>query len=132
MEDYSDGSDNEEELEEELEDEEVEEDPIEISQQIIEFEELEEGQYIVGSNSCGGHFVAKIETKKTDSITVNILKQDTAAKDIFKDSTDRQNKGRTIPINNVIMILPWPTLIQSSGKYRNYMQYLFHGPINLN
>ena len=132
LEDYSDGSDNEEELEEEFEEEEVEEDPIEISQQIIEFEELEEGQYIVGSNSCGGHFVAKIETKKTDSITVNILKQDTAAKDIFKDSTDRQNKGHTIPINNVMMILPWPTLIQSSGKYRNYMQYLFHGPINLN
>ena len=131
LEDYSDGSENEEELEEELEEEEVEEDPIEISQQIIEFEELE-GQYIVGSNSCGGHFVAKIETKKTDSITVNILKQDTAAKDIFKDSTDPQNKCRTIPINNVIMILPWPTLIQSGGKYRNYMQYLCQGPINLN
>ena len=130
LEDYSDSSDNEEEVEEELEEEEVEEDPIEISQQIIKLEELEEEQFIVVSKS-GCHFVAKIETKKTDLITVNILKQDMVAKDIFKDSSNLENKCYTLSIKNVIMILPRPTQIES-GTHRKFIQYLFDGPINLN
>ena len=119
----SDGDDSEEDMEEE----EVEEEPLEISRQLIEFEDLEENQFIVGLNH-NGHFVAIIKVKNIDSITVDILKQDLQTKDLFKSSNESGYKQQLLPVNNIVMILPDPTPINQSHRYDSY---LFDLPINL-
>ena len=123
METDSDGDDSEEDMEEE----EVEEEPLEISRQLIEFEDLEENQFIVGLNH-NGHFVAIIKVKNIDSITVDILKQDLQTKDLFKSSNESGYKQQLLPVNNIVMILPDPTPINQSHRYDSY---LFDLPINL-
>ena len=120
---YSDGDDSEEDLEEE----EVEEEPLEICQQIIKFEDLEVDQFIVGSNH-NGHFDAIIKVKNNDSITVDILKQDSQTKDLFKSSNESGYIQQLLPVSNIVMILPDPTPINQSHRFYSY---LFDLPINL-
>ena len=85
------------------------EDPLIISQQEIQLENLEEGQFIIGTKSCG-KFVAIIKDKNVDSIKVNILNQEEFSMDVFRTSNEKEYNGYILDLQNIIMILPEPII----------------------
>ena len=103
----------------------MEDNPIDISYQIIKFEELKAGDFIVGSK-FSKKFVGTIKAKETDSEIVDILIQ-THAKEVFKSSNKNGDNNYSLHINNIISILPSPRAWDCS----RYRQFLFDGPICL-
>ena len=118
MEYDSQGSDSEE-YEQNLEE------PIEISKQKIEFEDLKTEKLIVVSKSSR-LFVAIIKSKIKDSVKVNILEQNNGY--VFKSSNKKSYTDILLPVQDIIRILPDPTVI---NEERRLNFYIFDNPINL-
>ena len=134
--------------EEESEDEEVyieddyesdiedQQEPIIISQQEIQLDDLTEGQFVIGKNfeneNNYENFVAKIKEKNENYITVNILEQCNKElnNNVFRLKKIDEKDVSILQLKNIVMILPPPSLPYFNERLQ-YTTFYFDSPIIL-
>ena len=103
---------------------------VKIVQQIIEFDELKIGDFLisavpVGDKNQSEHFVARInDIESKDKITVEFLKQNYNVRNVFGHYDNEKEQNSDIEFNDIVMILKKPISFR-----RN--RYIFENEINL-
>ena len=110
--------------------------PIIISQQEIQLDDLTEGQFVIGKiyeneNNYESR-VAKIKEKNKDYITVNILEQCNKElnNNVFRLTKIKEKVVSILQLTNIVMILPPPSLPYFNERLQ-YTTFYFESPIIL-
>ena len=110
--------------------------PIIISQQEIQLDDLTEGQFVIGKNfeneNNYENFVAKIKEKNENYITVNILEQCNKElnNNVFRLKKIDEKDVSILQLKNIVMILPPPSLPYFNERLQ-YTTFYFDSPIIL-
>ena len=110
--------------------------PIIISQQEIQLDDLTEGQFVIGkiyeNENNYENRVAKIKEKNKDYITVNILEQCNKElnNNVFRLKKIEEKVVSILQLTNIVMILPPPSLPYFNERLQ-YTTFYFESPIIL-